>query len=293
LLTLEKLRSLLAVANHGTIAGAAVEVGYTPSAVSQQLSTLERELGISLVERSNRGVSLTPAGRQLCVRAPAILDLVQIATVEATEAGQGTAPITLRIGAFPTAISALVVPAMALLEPLVRLKIVHLEPEQALTELAARRLDAAVVDFYDALPEQSPAGLHHVNLLTDPLRIAVRVDRAASLDLEDLAGIPWVLANPESRFGRGSRIALEAVGLRPTVLAEIGDHWLTFDVMRTLNVATVLPGMALRGAPEHVLPVQHIHLDYDRHVHFVTREVLRPHPGFRMLEGALREIAER
>jgi DNA-binding transcriptional LysR family regulator len=289
--TLEQLRLLLAVASRGTIASAAEDVGYTASAVSQQLSALERQLGTSLLERSNRGVTLTPAGARLSERASLILDLVQTATIEATQAGAQSVPITLRIGAFPTAISGLIVPAMALLEPLVRLAIVHIEPEQALADLAARRLDAALVDFYDMLPEPVQPGLHQVNLLTDPLHIAVRADRTAPRAVTDLACVPWVLGGTRSRLGRVSRIALRAAGLEPAVLVESDDHWVTFDVMSTLDVATVLPDLALRTVPDHVRSVIEISLGCDRNVHLVTRNVPRPHPGFAMLENTLRAIA--
>jgi DNA-binding transcriptional LysR family regulator len=293
LLTLDRLRLLLAVASRGTIAGAAEDVGYTASAVSQQLSALERQLGTSLLERSNRGVTLTPAGVRLSERASLILDLVDTATIEATQAGTQAAPITLRVGAFPTAISSLVVPAIALLEPLVRLTIVHIEPEQALADLAARRLDAALVDFYDMLPEPVPSGLRHVNLLTDPLHIAVRANRKMPRAVTGLATVQWVLGGIRSRLGRVSRIALRAAGLEPMVLVESEDHSVTFDAMSTLDVATVLPDLALRVAPTHVRPVPGIDLGCDRNIHLVTRDVPRPHPGFAMLENALRAIVAR
>ena len=60
--SLERLRVFLALSTVGTVAGAARSLGYTPSAVSQQLAVLEREAGVALVERSNRGVVLTSAG---------------------------------------------------------------------------------------------------------------------------------------------------------------------------------------------------------------------------------------
>src|SRR5919202_58082 len=172
-LTIDRLRLLHSVASQGTIAAAAAESGYTASAVSQQLSALERQLGTSLLERSNRGVTLTPAGARLSERAATILDLVQSATVEATQARPDAPPIEIRIGAFPSAISSIILPAIPALAAAVRLTIVHLEPEQALAELLARRLDAAVVDSYDREPNPSHPGLHLASLLTEPLRVAI------------------------------------------------------------------------------------------------------------------------
>src|SRR6185312_11248692 len=172
--TLERLRLLHAVSIHGTITAAAAQAGYTASAVSQQLSALERDLGAALLERSNRGVTLTRAGARLSQRAAQILHLVQTATPETTHAGPDAPPMTIRTGAFPTAISSIIIPAMATLKPLVELIVVHLEPEQALAALASRRLEAAVVDFYPSQPADSTAELHQVTLLTDPLRLVLK-----------------------------------------------------------------------------------------------------------------------
>jgi DNA-binding transcriptional LysR family regulator len=289
-LTLERLRLLHAVSVHGTITAASAEAGYTASAVSQQLSALERELGTALLERSNRGVTLTPAGARLSKRAAVILDLVRMATIEATQAGPQAPPMTIRIGAFPTAISSIIIPAMALLEPLARLNVVHIEPEQALAALTARRLDAAVVDFYDNQPAPIRAGLHHVMLLTDPLRLAVRSDRPAPGKLADLAQAPWVLAGTESRLGRTTRAILAAVGFEPSVVIETDDHRVTFDVLSAMDAATILPGLALRAAPAHVRPAA-LDLRCDRHIYLVTRDVIRAHPAFPALETALRAVA--
>jgi DNA-binding transcriptional LysR family regulator len=289
-LTLERLRLLHSVASHGTIAATATESGYTASAVSQQLSALERQLGTSLLERTNRGVTLTPAGARLSERAATILDLVQAATLEATQARPDAPPIEIRIGAFPSAISSIILPAIPALATAVRLTIVHLEPEQALAELLARRLDAAVTDSYESHPDPSRPGLRVVSLLTEPLRVAIRTDRPRPQALSDLAVADWVLGGSHSRLGR-TKAVLRTFGITPTVLVESDDHGITFDVMRSVDAATMLPELALRGAPAHVAPITEIDLRCDRHIHLVTRAVLHPHPAFEALETALLHVA--
>ena len=290
-LTVERLRLLDSVAAHGTIAAAAAEVGYTASAVSQQLSALERQLGTSLLERTTRGVTLTPAGARLRGRAAEILDLVQAATLEATQARVDAPPIELRIGAFPSAISSIVLPAIGALEGAVDLTIVHLEPEQSLAELLARRLDAAVIDSYEGQPAASHPRLRLAHLLTDPLRIAIRSDRPRPRALGDLADARWVLGGARSRLGRATMAVLQASGIAPSVLVESDDHAITFDVMRSIDAVTVLPELALRAAPAHVVPAADIDLRRDRHIHLVTRAVLHPHPAFEALETALLRVA--
>jgi DNA-binding transcriptional LysR family regulator len=279
------------VASHGTIAAAAADSGYTASAVSQQLSALERRLGTSLLERSNRGVTLTPAGARLTERAATILDLVQAASVEATQAGPDAPPIELRIGAFPSAISSIILPAIPALATTVRPTIVHVEPEPALAELLARRLDAAVIDSYEGQADPSQPGLHLAGLLTDPLRVAIRSDRQRPQALSDLAGASWVLGGSHSRLGRTTRAVLRTFGITPSVLVESDDHWITYDVMRSIDAVTMLPELALRSAPAHVVPITDIDLRCDRHIHLVTRAVLHAHPAFAALETALLQVA--
>lgn len=286
-LTVERLRLLHSVAAHGTIAGAAAEVGYTASAVSQQLSALERQLGTSLLERTTRGVTLTPAGARLRERAAAILDLVQAATIEATQARPDAPPIEIRIGAFPSAISSIILPAIPALEQAVDLTIVHSEPEQSLKELLARRLDAAIIDSYGNQPDPGDPGLCLVPLLSDPLRVAVRSDRPGPRTLSDLADAKWVLGGTHSRLGRATRGVLQASGITPSILVESDDHGITFDVIRFTDAVTMLPEIALRAAPAHVSPAVAIDLDCHRHIHLVTRTVPHPHPAFQALQTAL------
>jgi molybdate transport repressor ModE-like protein len=292
-LTVERLRLLHSVAAHGTIAAAAAEVGYTASAVSQQLSALERQLGTSLLERTTRGVTLTPAGARLRERAATILDLVQVATIEATQARPNAPPVEIRIGAFPSAISSIILPAIPALEQEADLTIVHLEPEQSLTELLARRLDAAVIDSYEGQRDPSQPGLNLTPLLTDPLRIALRSDRPPPRALSDLADAKWVLGGAHSRLGQATKAVLQTNGITPSILVESDDHGITFDVIGSIAAVTMLPELALRGAPPHVATVADIDLRRDRHIHLVTRMVPHPHPAFNALEAALLQVASR
>src|SRR5690242_4558671 len=91
-----RIRLLREVAVRGTIAGAARALGLTASAVSQQLSALERETGAALLDRSPRGVVLTGAGQVLAERAAAILDLLAEARAELDRlSGQVSGPVAL------------------------------------------------------------------------------------------------------------------------------------------------------------------------------------------------------
>ena len=80
-------------------------------------------------------------------------------------------------------------------------------------------------------------------------------------------------------------------GIAASVLVESDAHGITFDVIGAVDAVTMLPELALRGAPAHVATVAGIDLRRDRHIHLVTRVVPQPHPAFEALETALLRVA--
>src|SRR5947208_15872975 len=112
MLNLERLRTLDALARHGSVSAAAEALHVTTSAVSQQLGKLEREAGQQLLAKNGRGVRLTDAGRLLSEHAARILSQVELAQSD-LEAHRGEAVGSLAIGAFPTAVRGLFPQALA------------------------------------------------------------------------------------------------------------------------------------------------------------------------------------
>ena len=100
MLDTHRLRLLREFAERGTIAAAAAALGYTPSAVSQQLAALEREAGAVLLDRTARAAELTDAGRRLADHAGRILAMIEAAEADLSAAGP-TGRVT--VTAFPTA----------------------------------------------------------------------------------------------------------------------------------------------------------------------------------------------
>ena len=111
MLDVPRLRLLREVAARGTIAAAAGALAYTPSAVSQQLTKLEKEVGAPLLERSGRGVALTEVGRALVAHADDVFRALDRAEA-AAEAAKGVVGGTLRVGAFASAATEIVAPAI-------------------------------------------------------------------------------------------------------------------------------------------------------------------------------------
>nr|WP_322987267.1 LysR family transcriptional regulator [Phaeacidiphilus oryzae] len=174
MLDVRRLRLLRELSLRGTIAAVAEALSFTPSAVSQQLSTLEREAGVPLLERTGRTVALTPAGENLVRHAEAVLARLEQAAAELADTRRGLSG-PLRIGAFPTAARALLPAALSRLardhpglEPMVR----EIDPADVAPALRAGDLGIALVHEYDHVPLPPEPGITTAHLLTEPMYLA-------------------------------------------------------------------------------------------------------------------------
>ena len=281
--TLERLRVFHAVVAAGTIAGAARMLDYTPSAVSQHVAALEREAKVPLVERSNRGVTATAAGRALAAHASHVLDRVRAAFDEIAHAAAGQ-PTPLIVAAFPSAITAMLLPARERLAPEVDLTIVDAEAEAALDALRNRTVDAAVTDgfVHDDRDEQ----LHRTAIRVEPFRLVTRRNRRAGA-LTGYADADWVLAGAGSRMGAAARQLCETAGFTPRVIAETDDHHVTFDVVRRCGAVSLLPELALGELPDDVVVDRDVDVALERRIELVTRRSLRTSQGIAALVALL------
>ena len=107
-----RLQCLQAVHVHGSVLDAALELGLTSSAVSQQISKLEKEVGTRLLERAGRGVVLTDAARILVEAADEISAVTDRATARLEDLRHDLSG-TLRVSSFPSVIGPFVAPALA------------------------------------------------------------------------------------------------------------------------------------------------------------------------------------
>src|SRR4051794_27774414 len=158
---LRRLRFLREFEERGTLGAVAVALGYSPSAISQQLALLANEVGVPLLEKAGRGVRLTDAGRVLAHHARTMLAAAETAPADlAAVSGEGRG--TARVGGLQPAARRFLVPAVAQLmtdHPRVRVEISELELEEALPDLRLGAVDLVIGDEYDGHPRPRPAGL--------------------------------------------------------------------------------------------------------------------------------------
>ncbi|MFG2146244.1 LysR family transcriptional regulator [Streptomyces sp. NPDC048696] len=235
----------LRVAADGSFTAAAQALGYTQSAVSRQVQTLEAELGSVLFDRLPRGVQLTEAGRVLVPHAEAVRDRLAAARTELTALRTLDSGL-LRVGAFSTADAALLPRSLAAfrrLHPRVTIARTEGPSVKHLGLLAAGELDIAVVST-TAGRALDGCALRH--LLDEPMFVALPRDHRMAgrrrLRLAELADEEWVAGStrPEDTL---MRPVLEA-GFRPRTILVVRD-WIAKQgfVAAGLGV-TLLPALA-------------------------------------------------
>jgi DNA-binding transcriptional LysR family regulator len=193
-----KLRLLHELDRRGTIAATAEAMYLTPSAVSQQLAGLAREVGVPLLERRGRTVVLTGQARVLLAHAQEMRELAE-RTRAALDAWEDGSVGYVRVGSLSTGIAALVAPAIVRLRrerPGLTVQVSEREPEDALELLDAGELEIAVTVDYPGAPSREDARYRRVDLLSDVMDAVVPVGHPlagrASIELKELAGDVWV-----------------------------------------------------------------------------------------------------
>jgi DNA-binding transcriptional LysR family regulator len=174
MLDVRKMDLLRELARLGTIAAVAQARFCSPSAVSQQLSALEREAGVPLIRRSGRGVELTAAGTELADRTGPVLALLEQASA-ALAATRGEITGELRIGVFPTAVRTVLPPALVTLgaeHPRLELRVTELDPAGVPDALRTGVLDIALVHEYDYVPAEPDPALASWPLLDETIFLA-------------------------------------------------------------------------------------------------------------------------
>ena len=284
---LRDLRTLVTVVRTGSFTAAAAQLGYTQSAVSQQVQSLEQEVGRPLLER--RPVRPTAAGARLIEHANRILMRVDVALSElATIDHDG--PV-LRVSACPLAATTLLADGLRLLRqqsPSVRVSLRSTTADAAVTDLAAGDVDVALVDGLTApdnpLALSEPGLLMSTGLVEAHLLVALPSSHPLAsrkwVDLTMLADAPWVASTHLPAFAEGGQSHF--VVHEPT------------DLVTLLSLVAAHHGSALIPASVPVLPpgVTTVPLRRPAMAHRTEVLTLRnPPPTASELVGNLRALA--
>ncbi|MFG2694554.1 LysR substrate-binding domain-containing protein [Kitasatospora sp. NPDC048407] len=251
MLDVRRLRLLRELAHLGTIAAVADALAFSPSAVSQQLSVLEREAGVPLLERTGRRVALTPAGRNLVRHTEAVLELLERADAELAHARRGLAG-PLRIGAYPSAVRALVPAALAELaarHPELEAMVSEVDPAAVAAALRAGELDLALVHEYDLVPAEPEEGIALTGpVFAEPMYLAAR----SAGTLADHQHGPWITAPPGTLCHELTERACQAAGFSPRVRHRVDDFAAQLALVAAGQGVALVPHLGTGHCPPNV-----------------------------------------
>ena len=264
MLDLRRLQMFHAVATRRSFSAAAIDLNYTQSSVSEGVAALERDLGVTLLDRSSRPVGVTPAGEIVLSHAEALLGQAKaveddLAALAAGDAGR------LRLAGFYTAWSTFLPSAVADFarsHPRVELELEQLDPPAALQALRAGEIDVAVIFRFDTVdPAEDPnERLASIHLAHDSFAMALpagsALARKGRLKLDDLRDASWCSALIGSDYTVLLReFCREQGGFEPKLDYPLDDvamaqpliaAGMAVALLPALDLARAHPGVAVR-----------------------------------------------
>jgi DNA-binding transcriptional LysR family regulator len=293
MLDVHRLRVFRSVVASGSVQAAAANLGYTPSAVSQHLTALQRETGLKLLVRAGRGIRPTAAGNALAAHADGVLARIGEAETFVADLRAGRAG-SLSIAYFPSVGSAWlpsVVRALTSTFPGVRL---DLELREDVAADPADRPDLQILVGRDGMTAMG--GLTAVHLLDDPYVAVVPHDHPragdAEVELADLADETWV----DNDFSRGwcrhhLIEACHAAGFTPTFQVEAHDYPTALAFVEAGIGITVLPELGAATIPQGTVAVPVVRPTPVRSIYAVIDDAVLDHPPVQAALTALRSVA--
>ena len=255
---LSRLVFLSAVHRHGSVVAAARELGYTSSAVSQQVGKLEREVGVKLLEPAGRGVVLTDAALVLVGAAESIEAAREVACGRLEEL-TGALTGTLRLACFPSAIRGVAAPALGTLStaaPDLRLQLRELAPEPGLEAVAAGYADVALVHDWVHDRTSFAAGLQTIHLADDPVDLIVPAGHPLaaheSAELAQTTQDVWVTDASDSICTRWIIDMLTAAAENPRVHFRVEEYASQIALVGAALCVGVLPRLGRPPLPDTV-----------------------------------------
>jgi DNA-binding transcriptional LysR family regulator len=296
MLDVRRLTLLRELALRGTIAAVAAALHQTPSAVSQQLTQLEREAEVPLLRKAGRRLQLTPQAEILVRRTEEVLTTLEAADTElAASLTQATGVI--RVAIFQSVALALLPAALDVLErehPSLTVVVTQREPETALHETFARDFDLVIAEEYPDHAAPQLTGLDRMPLTTDAIRLAVPPAGAARFavrDIRDARDAPWVMEPYGAASRHWAEQACRRAGFEPQVRFETADLQAHVRLIQTGHAVALLPDLIWQGARPSVDLVP---LDGEprRTVFTSTRLASAAHPSVVAFRDALARAVE-
>ncbi|WP_291045702.1 LysR family transcriptional regulator [Herbiconiux sp.] len=250
MLDLHRLVLLRELSIRGTMAAVAEALQYSPSAVSQQLTLLEKESNAVLLRKTGRTVQLTPLAEILVKAAEELSNTLERAEAE-LHAADTSVRGRVRVAVFQSAALALMPAALTMMKtdhPDVRVEMVQKEPEEALHETWSRDFDMVIAEQYPAHAAPWLSGLIRRDLTTDAIRLAVP-DTFDGTGIGDAADLPWVMEPRGTASRHFAEQSCRIAGFEPDVRFETADLQAQIRLVESGNAVALMPDLVWAGRP--------------------------------------------
>ena len=249
------LRTLVTVLRSGSFAEAARRLGYTGSAVSQQISILERQLRTTLFERDAHSIRATPAAEFLAARSGTALGALQALEDDISLLMEGAVG-RLRLGSFPTASERLLPVALSSFtesHPRIDVQLDEAEPQELMPQLESREIDVALVYRYNLVAKTWPKATITHRVVHEDL-LVVRAgdaadDQAEVVDLGGLEGETWISTREGTAGAAVLRHLCGAHGFEPSVSYRSNNYGVIQGLVRAGLGSALVPALGYRPTP--------------------------------------------
>ncbi len=248
-MTIRLLRTLVAVADAKTFSAAAEAVHVTHAAVSQQMQTLEADLGIALFDRSRRTPELTPMAHEIVAKARKLIaDYDNLVPSVLSDGGLGG---TITLGALRTTLTGLTPQAMAVLKSRFPQIGLHIRPGltgDLLTDLSRGTLDAAIV----TKPHMMPVGLVFRDLVEEPMQLIAAPQEPGDDAIDLLRKRPFIRFNRRAVVGTLIDNWILAKRIRVAETMELDSPEAIASMVHENLGVSIVPDLAVKplGGPE-------------------------------------------
>jgi DNA-binding transcriptional LysR family regulator len=249
------LRTLGVVLRTGSFAEAARRLGYTGSAVSQQISILERQLRTPLFERDAHSITATPAAEFIASRSSTALGALEALEDDVSLLMDGAVG-RLRLGSFPTGSEQLLPEALSAFRtsrPGIDVHLDEAEPHELMPLLESREIDVALVYRYNLVPRTWPKavtthGVVHEDLLV--VRAGETTEREpGDVDLGDLGGETWISTRQGTAGAAMLRHLCRTRGYEPSVSYRSNNYEVIQGLVRAGLGIALVPALGYRPGP--------------------------------------------
>ncbi len=293
MLDLVAVRSLIAVEDQGSVVEAAQSLGFTPSAVSQQIKRLERQSGCELLERVGRGVILSERGRRLAEHGRRLLG--EMEALENVALGHDRpAAGDLRIAAFSTACRGLIAPLLSRLArsaPDLNVTVQELDPRECLTLVERGGADLGVVHDWNTIPLDPGSSLESVCLFTDLADVLLPAEHplaaADAVQPPDLLQERWISTHEGSICDDWLNQMFALHGARPDVRFRDASFESHLAFVQQGAAVALVPRLGRPRLPAGVRAVKVANPIPQRRVYSVWRQASRENAARRHVQQAL------